>query len=274
MKKVKNNLPLKKKALLHIDFFGFFDLIGINKNVSLEKYFFDYVEKNFCKKFMTPTFNYQYCKTLKTSIDAKSELNKTSEFFRKNLAKWRSIDPIFSFCGNYKKKIKFKNKLRSFDRNSAIQDIIDDDGYYFFCGTPISFLTPGIHYLENIINTRYRYDKIFSGTIKVKNRFKKIDYTYKVWPMYKKLNNNYQLSNANYDAKKINNDLIKAGVMKVFLKKSNRYIMYCKAKRFNNFLKKKIKNDELYPLDRNTKLWIKPLLKRLGRPFEKIDFEK
>ena len=34
--------------------------------------------------------------------------------------------------------------------------------------------------------------------------------------MYKKLNNNYQLSNANYDAKKINNDLIKVGVMKVF----------------------------------------------------------
>ena len=104
VKKTKNSLPLKKKTLLHIDFFGFFHLIGINKNVSLEKYFFDYVEEKFCKKFITPTFNYQYCKTLKTNIEAKSELNKISDFFRKNLAKWRSIDPIFSFCGNYKKK--------------------------------------------------------------------------------------------------------------------------------------------------------------------------
>lgn len=274
MKRIKNNLPLKKKSLLHIDFFGFYNLVEINKKNSLEKYFFKYIEENFCKKFITPTFNYQYCKILKTSMKAKSELNKTSEYFRKNLAKWRTIDPIFSFCGNYKKKIKFKNKLRSFDKNSAIQDVIDDDGYYFFCGTPISFLTPGIHYLENIINTRYRYDKVFSGQIKIKNKFKKINYIYKVWPMYKKSRFNQQVITANYDSKKINSDLIKAGVMKIVLKRSNRYIMYCKAKKFNDFIKKKIKKNEFYLLDKKTKSWIKPMLDKLGRPFKLTDFEK
>ena len=98
MKRIDNNLPLKKKSLLHIDFFGFYNLVEINKKDSLEKYFFNYIEENFCKKFINFTFNYQYCKTLKTSMKAKSELNKTSEYFRKNLAKWRTIDPIFSFC--------------------------------------------------------------------------------------------------------------------------------------------------------------------------------
>jgi len=92
--------------------------------------------------------------------------------------------------------------------------------------------------------------------------------------MYKKSHNNHQVIPPNYDAKKINSDLIKAGVMKIFLKRSNRYIMYCKAKKFNDFIKKKIKKNEFYLLDKRTKSWIKPMLNKLGRPFELSDFEK
>jgi aminoglycoside N3'-acetyltransferase len=274
VKKKIDKFPLKKKSLLHIDFFGFYNLIGIKDNTkSLEKFFFNYIEKEYCKKFITPTFNYQFCKKLKTSNDSISELSSISDFFRKKIAKWRSHDPIFSFCGNYKKKLKFNSKLRSFDKNSAIEDIIKDDGYYFFCGTPISFITPGIHYLENLIETKYRYDKIYNGTYKIKNKINKIKYTYKVWPMKNKTTNNEYLVDSRYDAKKINTDLIKAGVMKVIRNKHNNYIMYCKAREFNKFLKNKINNDKLYPLDKKTKSWMKPLLKKLGRSFKLNDFE-
>ena len=274
VKKIKNKLSLKKKTLLHIDFFGFYNLVGIKDNIkSFENYFFNYVEDKYCKQFITPTFNYQFCKKLKTNHNSKSELNLTSEYFRKKIAKWKSFDPIFSFCGNYKKKIIFKNRLRSFDKNSAIEDVIKDDGYYFFCGTPISFVTPGIHYFENLVVTPYRYDKIFEGTYKIKNNIKKINYTYNVWPMTAKSPNNEYLVNSRYDSKKINSDLIKAGVMKVVEHKFNNYIMYCKAREFNKFLLKKIKQDPLYPLDKKTKSWMKPMLKKLKRPFKISDFE-
>ena len=106
-------------------------MVGIENNTkSLEKFFFDYIEKNFCKKFITPTFNYQFCKKLFTTHSARSEISSTSEYFRDKISKWRSYDPIFSFCGNYKKN-HFKKKLRSFDKNSAIEDVVKDNGYYF-----------------------------------------------------------------------------------------------------------------------------------------------
>ncbi len=274
MKKIKNKFPLNKKTLLHIDFFGFYNLVGIDNNSKfLEKFFFDYIEKNFCKKFITPTFNYQFCKKLFTTHTARSEINSTSEYFRKKIAKWRSYDPIFSFCGNYKKKNYFKKKLRSFDKNSAIEDIVKDDGYYFFCGTTLSFVTPGIHYIENLISTPYRYDKIYNGKYKINKKIKKIKYIYKVWPKLSKNSKNEYLVNSRYDSRKINKDLIRAGIMKVVKSKFNNYIMYCKAKEFNMFLISKIKKDPFYPLDKKTKSWMKPLLKKLDRPFEIDDFE-
>jgi len=274
VKNIKTKLPLRKKSLLHIDFFGFYNLIGIESNTkSLENFFLNYVEENYCKNFITPTFNYQFCKKLKFNHNSKSEISSISEYFRKKKAKWRSFDPIFSFSGNYTKKNKFKSRLRSFDNNSAIQDIINDDGYYFFCGTPISFITPGIHYLENLINTRYRYDKIYKGSYKIRNHNKKIKYTYKVWPMKSKNSRNEYLVDSRYDSQKINFDLIKSGVMKVIAHKQKNYLMYCKAREFNNFLKKKISQDEFYPLDKKTRSWIEPMIKKLGRPFNINDFE-
>ena len=61
--------------------------------------------------------------------------------------------------------------------------------------------------------------------------------------------------------------------MKVVKRKFNNYIMYCRAKEFNTFLISKIKKDPFYPLDKKTKSWMKPLLKKLDRPFEIDDFE-
>lgn len=259
-------LPLQKKCLLHIDFFGFYNLINVSKNQkSLESFFFRFIEKNYCKKFITPTFNYDFCKKLRARYNSKSQINSLSNYFKNKLGKWRSYDPIFSFSGNYDKKLKFNSKLRSFDNNSSIKDIIDDDGYYFFCGTTINFLTPGIHYLENKLETPYRYDKIFKGTYKIKNKLRKITYTYKVWPLSKKP--------LNYDAKKINKDLINSKIMKVIDFNYGYYIMYCRARKFNSFLMKKIKKDRLYPLDKKTKVWIKPMLKKFNRPFTIKDFE-
>ena len=58
-------LPLQKKCLLHIDFFGFYNLINVSKNQkSLESFFFRFIEKNYCKKFITPTFNLIFVKNL------------------------------------------------------------------------------------------------------------------------------------------------------------------------------------------------------------------
>ena len=271
---MSNTLPLKKKCLLHIDFLGFYNLVGIQSNTKfLEKYFFEYVEKNFCKKFITPTLNYQFCKTQITSNKSKSELSGISEYFRKKLSKSRSFDPIFSFCRNYKQINNIKNTLRSFDENSAITEIIKDDGFYFFCGTPISFITPGIHFLENLISTPYRYDKIFKGIYKFDNKKIKIKYTYKVWPKINKSRENEYLVDSRYDSKKINKDLIKAGVMNVISYKHENYLMYCKAREFNSFIISKINKDPFYPLDKKTKLWMKPMLRNLKRGFEISDFE-
>ena len=62
-------------------------------------------------------------------------------------------------------------------------------------------------------------------------------------------------------------------IMKVIDFNYGYYIMYCNAREFNSFLKKKIKKDRLYLLDRKTKFWIKPMLKKLNRPFTIEDFE-
>ena len=73
------------------------------------------LKKTFVKNLL-PTFNYQFCKKLFTTHSAKVKLVLHLNILEIKFLNGDRHDPIFFFCGNYKKK-SFKKKLRSFDKN-------------------------------------------------------------------------------------------------------------------------------------------------------------
>ena len=102
-----------------------------------------------------------------------SQVGSISERFRTYHAKWRSIDPIFSFSGkrphNINKEIKF-DKLNSFGKGTLFDYLSKTKSGILFYGTSIKHATI-IHHVEALLEAPYRYKKQISGKLifKVKN---------------------------------------------------------------------------------------------------------
>jgi hypothetical protein len=108
--------------------------------------------------------------------------------------------------------------------------------------------------IKKFFDVKYRYKKQFIGNYKYKNKNNKIIYDHMVWPITKKF--------CNYDAKKINNDMIKDGIWNVIKSKNGFYIKKANIKTFNNYIVKKVRNDPFYPVHIKTQTWMKKFLKK------------
>ena len=119
---------------------------------------------------------------------------------------------------------------------------------YLNLGTNIDFISTAVHYAEKFFDVKYRYKKTFTGDYKYKNKNYKIIYRHTVWPKSNEL--------CNYDAKKINSELINDGVWNVLKMKNGFYLKKAKINEFNNYIKEKVYKDPFYPVDINTKAWM------------------
>ena len=245
---------MKKKYLCHIDFFGLYNLYESKfEKKNLRIIFNEILEELEIETIYLAAFNYDFLKIGKTKYGAVSQLNEITRIIQKQKNFKNTFDPVFSFCTNDKDyKVKIIKNFESFGKDSLYEYALKNNMEYLHLGTNQDFISTGIHYAENFFDVQYRYKKKFIGNYKYKNKNNKIIYNHTVWPMTKNF--------CNYDAKKINQDLIKDGVWNVLKLKNGFYIKKAKINLFNNYIKEKVKIDPFYPVHKKTKKWMKKFL--------------
>ena len=250
---------MKKKYLCHVDFFGLYNLFKNKfKNKDLKNVFNEILEELEIETIYLATFNYDFLQNGKTKYGAASQLNEITRIMQKQKNFKHTFDPVFSFCTNDKDyKVKIVRNFESFGKDSLYAYALKNNMEYLHLGTNQDFISTGIHYAEKFFDVQYRYKKRFIGNYKYKNKNNKIIYNHTVWPMTKNF--------CRYDAKKINQDLIKDGVWNVLKLKNGYYIKKAKINLFNNYIKEKVKIDPYYPLHKKTKTWMKKFVENKKR---------
>lgn len=246
---------MKKKYLCHVDFFGLYNLYSEKfQNKKLIDVFNEILKELKIDTIYLATFNYDFLEIGKTKYGAISQLNEITRLIQKQKDFKHTFDPVFSFCTNDKEyNFKVKKKFESFGKDSLYNYALKENMEYLNLGTNQNFISTAIHYAEKFFDVKYRYKKQFIGNYKYKNQNNKIIYNHTVWPMTKKF--------CNYDAKKINKDLLKDGIWNVIKLKNGFYIKKAKIKKFNDYIIKRVKNDPFYPVHKKTKIWMKKFIK-------------
>ena len=204
---------------------------------------FDFLKKNLGENnLIFPSFNYQFSSNLKFNLkNDESEVGSLSEWVRKNTNFKRSFTPFFSILTK-KKFIVFKKKQYPFGRNSCFEKIFNMNGTFLFYGINFAIFT-AIHYLETVLGpVPYRYNKTFKGKIISKNNYIDCEVILHVRPKKSKLE---------YDWYKMQNDLIKEGILNKSKNFKNFY--FCKSKDVYNFFEKKLRRDIFYMLNKKSK---------------------
>tara|TARA_B100001057_G_scaffold242625_1_gene242962 strand:- start:21920 stop:22696 length:777 start_codon:yes stop_codon:yes gene_type:complete len=246
---------MKKKYLCHVDFFGLYNLYSEKfQNKKLIDVFNEILKELKVDTIYIATFNYDFLEIGRTKYGAISQLNEITRLIQKQKNFKHTFDPVFSFCTNDKEyNFKVKKKFESFGKESLYNYALKENMEYLNLGTNQNFISTAIHYAEKFFDVKYRYKKQFVGNYKYKNQNNKIIYNHTVWPMTKKF--------CNYDAKKINKDLLKNGIWNVIKLKNGFYIKKANIKKFNDYIIKRVKNDPFYPVHKKTKIWMKKFIK-------------
>ena len=246
---------MKKKYLCHVDFFGLYNLYSEKfQNKKLIDVFNEILKELKVDTIYIATFNYDFLEIGRTKYGAISQLNEITRLIQKQKNFKHTFDPVFSFCTNDKEyNFKVKKKFESFGKESLYNYALKENMEYLNLGTNQNFISTAIHYAEKFFDVKYRYKKQFVGNYKYKNQNNKIIYNHTVWPMTKKF--------CNYDAKKINKDLLKDGIWNVIKLKNGFYIKKANIKKFNDYIIKRVKNDPFYPVHKKTKIWMKKFIK-------------
>lgn len=252
--------------LIHSDIMQGFSIPFKNR----ESFLIDHIQElkslNTNLNIWMPTFNYDFCKGISYLVeDTPSQVGVLSEYFRRNIADWRTQVPIFSFAGTGQEPLlDISQIIDPFGTNSAFHFLYEKDALLMHYGSALNSTTI-LHYAERISNHLcYRYDKKFYGKI-ITTCGEKIDVTFNfhVRPLGKHLD---------YDWSKIENDLFENNILLLY-KEGRSRILICKIKELINFWIDRLTQNPLYLLDSDSKIWVEPLLNKLGRAFLIEDFE-
>ena len=213
-----------------------------------------------------PSFNYDFTTNGLFSVNGSpSQVGALTEYFRKDIASWRSNIPVFSFSGNgIVPEINNSEIIDPFDSNSLFERLTSSDALLFYYGAGFQSSTI-LHYCERVSdNLLYRYDKYFKGTVIDKNNnSREIKLKYHCRPKGFRLE---------YDWKKLEADLINDGLLSNY--SSGRLkIKLISSSLLAKYWIAKIQEEPLYLLDEETKKWVTPLLEKYGRKFLISDFE-
>jgi aminoglycoside 3-N-acetyltransferase len=214
-----------------------------------------------------PSFNYDYPATQEFNVyDTPSQVGVLTEYFRTQIAIWRSPVPIFSFTGDdLEPKLKIDTMIDPFGQNSLFQQMTEDNTLIMYYG--INGIHPStiVHYCERVSGKLcYRYDKIFSGKVISLDKIYDVKLYLQVRPRSAKT--------LDYDWIRLEKDLMQAGLL-LAISDFRFEIRLMKAADLAHFWIEKIQEDPLYLLDTNTRVWVESKLDELGRPFLLTDFE-
>lgn len=121
-----------------------------------------------------PTFTYSFCKGEEYDPDhTPSTCGLWSERVRTLPGAHRTLDPIFSVAavGPEAARLTEGVSMECFGPGSFWERFLEADG--FICN--LNFYVPltGFHYLEKMAGARYRFDKLFPGTFRLKGQTRK-----------------------------------------------------------------------------------------------------
>lgn len=255
-----------RHILIHSDILFGFKIKFESQEIFLEEHYKEL--KEVCEPLMIimPSFNYDFCKGRPYTIkDIESQVGTFSEFFRKNIAAWRTPIPVFNFSGIGENPIPMKHsKIDPFDKSSLFGFLHENRGVLMHYGSGFNTSTL-IHYVERISERLiYRYDKSFkSQVIDIDDVSYECELVYHVRPF------GYDLD---YDWDKIEEDLIEYGII-VKLKEKRTQILIGRIDKIVDFWLKCLHNDPFYFLDYKTRNWVESKFNELKRPFTITDFE-
>ena len=218
-----------------------------------------------CDLFL-PVFNYDFAKTKSFDVlNDNSQVGVLNEFFRKKYANWQTPIPFFSVCGIGEiPEYSFSDYINLFDESSIWSHLYKKSSIIMYYGASFSSTTI-IHFVEKISNKLfYRYEKQFDGHVILPNNEKiKICVNMHVRPLGHYLD---------YDWLKLENDLYENKILFKF-KDGLTDIKIINVRSLVDFWIQRLNENKLYFLDKKSILWVKPLLERIDRPFQKFDFE-
>lgn len=199
------------------------------------------------KKLIIPTYNYDFGhKNIFCKEKDKSQVGSFSEFIRKKYSKNRNNVPMFSTTSTFKRNISDKNKeiIDPFNNNSDFGNLLNKKGKIIFFGS--EFAPTFIIYIEKNFpgGVPYRFNKIFKGYLKNKNRKVSCSLVHYVRPKKIKIL---------YDLNKIKNELIKKKILIKKITKSGFNYEEIQTNKFYNWGIKKLNKNIFYfltPLSR------------------------
>ena len=254
-----------ENSLIHSDIFFGLPLKIKGKDNLLHAHCIEIENMFHSTNIFMPTFNYDFCKGLPYNINQdKSQVGTISEYYRLNFSNWRTMTPVFNFCGNnIKPKENFQNNIDPFDIDSTFGFLYEQNSLLVHYGSPFSTTTL-IHFAERISNNLiYRYDKLFNGTIINESLEYNINLIYHVRPK-----NIIQ----DYDWNSLQMELITNKILKVF-KYKGAVILICKISEIVDYWLTKINLDPFYLLDAKSKYIALEAFNKYNRKFVINDFE-
>lgn len=214
-----------------------------------------------------PVFNYSFPHS--QSFDVRSEVSEVgplTEYFRTEIAGWRTATPIFSFAGTGQAPPSDPGaEIDPFGCLSIYHHLVQAGGIYLAYGASFREANP-IHVAERQSGgPLYRYDKFFSGRVCLADgSLRPVTLRYHVRPWKTGLD---------YDYPRLLADLAKAGVCRTWEPGPLRF-MTAPAGPLIEYWKQRLAVDPLYLLDQISRDWVEPMLDKLGRPFQLDDFEQ
>jgi len=256
---IHSDLYVSSKLLLENKIYGRTELLELHSEI-IQKIFPDF-------NIWMPAFNYDFFTKHIFDVERdKVQLGSFPEYFRTNIAYWRTPIPILSFCGNgIEPKVNFSYEVELYDNHPVYHDLLKKNGIIFYYGTNL-WATSFIHFIESYESKPlYRYDKSFYGKVIDKDgNITEHKIILHVRPYGKLL--------ITYNLYEIQKELIKENIMRsIKINNGEFYVIPCKE--LLEFLKVKIAKDPFYLLHKSSREWVEPKVEKLGRRFRIGDFE-
>jgi len=209
------------------------------------------------RSLVLPTYNYEFpsSKAFDPIMDF-CEVGAIPEFARQ-LEDWnRTAAPVFSHTSRGRMN---SSELNPFGVESLFGMLDEEYGQIALVGVGCRSLT-FLHYVEEIAGVSYRYQKTFSGKIKVEGNWEITESSWHVRPK------DFGLE---YDFDKIQSLLIDKGA----LRQIHPQVLLGNASDIRHELIYAMSKDPLWLLDAATRINVNRELDRLGRAFQLEDFE-
>ncbi|SFT99292.1 AAC(3) family N-acetyltransferase [Halomonas saccharevitans] len=262
-------------VLFHSDIFKVMGLVGKSSSpkVLLNSHL-NFIEKlSSGRGVVLPTFNYDFTKTKVYDVrESESQVGALSDHARRDWSEWRSLTPVFNFCGDKASEsllskggqVADGQEVDPFDEASLFNALYENDGVVVMYGAPFQSFT-GIHYIEHRSGRPlYRYDKYFPGkVIDWDGKENNVNFKYHVRPLN---------VHVDYRWRELLDFSISKGAVKEHIRpKVSVYVI--SFREICDLWVSELSNDPLFLLDEESKKFVEPKLKELGRRFKLEDFE-